>query len=145
MFNLVLPRNGLSTTSRRPLDSFARQLLEWDGQAATQEFAPRADILETREQIVVRLEMAGLNAADIDVNLEKDVLTVKAERKPPERTDGELYHRSELVYGVFSRAFTLPGTVSRDGIEARYEGGILTVTIPRAEESKPRVIEVKST
>lgn len=144
MVSLTIPRNGMSSNGLPLERSLARQLLDWHGTVEARELSPRADIVENKDHIVVRLEMPGLNIEDIDVSLDKDVLTIKAERNAPEGSQGDLYHRSELAYGTFTRAFTLPANVQRDGIDAAYVNGMLTVTLPKSEDSKPRSIEVKA-
>lgn len=142
MLSIAIPKqNGVGSTHRALSRSSARRT--GDRSAGAGEFAPRVDVVETRDSVVVRVELPGLSSDDIDVNLERDILTVKAERKAPEPGDAVLYHRSEIAYGAFSRAFTLPAVIDRDAIDAAYNDGILTVTLPKAEESKPRSIDVK--
>jgi len=88
--------------------------------------------------------MPGASASDIDVQLEKDILSVAAVRRPPDGDQGALLHQSALPYGRLSRSVRVPIEVDRDSINATYVDGMLTVTLPKAETSKPRKIEVKA-
>jgi len=104
---------------------------------------PAADIVETQNAIEVKLDLPGHSAKDIEVKLEGDTLTIQSERKAEKETKGENYLRTERSYGLFSRSFILPASVDGSKPEARYVNGVLTVTLPKAETAKPRVIEVK--
>ncbi|QSQ10882.1 Hsp20/alpha crystallin family protein [Myxococcus landrumensis] len=110
---------------------------------APRERAPAADILESEAGITLHLDIPGVDAKDIQVTVERDVLTVKAERKAQPLAEGVNVRRQERAQGGFTRSFSLPETVDATQVEARYEQGVLTLTLPRREESKPRVIEVK--
>ncbi|WP_342378915.1 Hsp20/alpha crystallin family protein [Myxococcus stipitatus] len=110
---------------------------------ATRERTPAADILESETGITLHLDIPGVDAKDIQVTVERDVLTVKAERKAQPLAEGVNVRRQERAQGGFTRSFSLPETVDATKVEARYEQGVLTLTLPRREESKPRVIEVK--
>src|SRR5262245_3197034 len=103
-----------------------------------------ADVIETKDALLVKMDLPGVDPAAIKVGIEKDVLTVSAQRKAPERKDNaEVWHRSEIGYGELGRSFTLPATIDGGRTEARYESGVLTLTLPKREEAKPRKIEVK--
>ncbi len=111
--------------------------------AGTREFAPAADIYETAEGITLHVDLPGHEAKSIEVKVENDTLTLKSERKPPESLKDEGTRRLERHFGVYTRSFVLPRTVDASKIEARYEHGVLTLALPRREETKPRVVEVK--
>ncbi len=104
---------------------------------------PRADVSETRDAILVKMDLPGHDPKSIDVNVENDVLTVRSERKLENKEQGETFHRAEIHYGAFSRSFTLPSTVDAQKTEARYDNGVLVITLPKREEAKPRSIQVK--
>jgi HSP20 family protein len=104
-------------------------------------FAP-ADVVETKDALFVKMDLPGVDPAAIKVGIENDVLTISAERKAP-ASNGELWHRSEIGYGTVSRSFSLPATVDTNRTEARYDAGVLILTLPKREEAKPRTIEVK--
>lgn len=105
--------------------------------------AAAADVVETREAIVVRMDLPGFDPKALDVKVEKDLLTIRGERREEERKEGETYHRAELRYGSFARSFALPVAVDGQKAQARYENGVLEVRLPKREEAKPRSIEVK--
>src|SRR3972149_9996245 len=104
---------------------------------------PAVDIFDNDNEIVLKAELPGLNKEDIDIHVEENLLTLRGERKREEEIKEKGYFRSERAYGTFSRSFTLPATVAANKIGASYKDGILTVTLPKAEEAKPRQIEVK--
>jgi len=104
---------------------------------------PPLDVSEDENQIVVELELAGMNKEDFDLSLDNDALTISGERKQSgEKQEGESF-RSERFFGQFRRTITLPAPVKADAVSASYQDGILRVTLPKAEEAKPRKIEVK--
>ena len=105
-------------------------------------WAPPVDIFETDNEVVVRAELPGMDQKDIDIRIDNNVLTIKGERKIDQRVKEENYHRIESMYGSFIRSFTLPATVDPDNVKAEYKSGILTVTLPKKEQSKPRQIKV---
>ena len=107
-------------------------------------WVPAVDIVETaNKDLVVKAELPEMKREDIKVSFENNVLTIEGERKFEKDARGEQYHRIERGYGAFRRSFTLPNTVDASRIEASYQDGLLTVRLPRREESKPRQIEVK--
>jgi HSP20 family protein len=111
---------------------------------AQQEWLPAFDVSETSEEIVVQAELPGMEIKDIDITLTDGLLTIKGEKKKEKEDKQEHYHRVERVYGSFSRSFRLPAEVRADAIDAKYRDGVLVVTLPKAEEVKPKRIEVTS-
>lgn len=109
------------------------------------EWAPAVDVSETADKVVVKAEVPGIEAKDIDISLSGDVLTIKGEKKSEREEKKENYHLVERSYGSFSRSLRLPAAVKADKIEASYKQGVLTVTCPKKEEVKPKAIEVKTT
>ena len=99
--------------------------------------------VETADAISVRMDLPGHDAKDIHVNVENDVLTVRSERKTETQEKGETLHRSERSYGLYTRSFVLPAPVDAQKAEARYENGVLSVTLPKREDAKPRSIDVR--
>ena len=123
---------------------FDQLFQELAGQATRKgvEFAPATDIYETASGVTLQVDLPGHDPKAIEVKVEKGVLTLRSERKAdPAAKDSA--RRLERGFGVFTRSFKLPDTVDTTHVEARYENGVLTLTMPRKEESKPRVIEVK--
>ncbi|MDA2809356.1 Hsp20/alpha crystallin family protein [Nocardiopsis sp. RSe5-2] len=100
------------------------------------------DAYREGEEFVIHFDMPGVAADSIDLQVERDVLTVKAERPAPERTEGRETVVSERPTGTFSRQLFLGETLDTERIRADYDGGVLTVVIPVAEQAKPRKIAV---
>ena len=106
---------------------------------------PAVDVFDRKDAVVLKAELAGMDPDAIQIEVEDNVLTIKGERKFEERVDDERYHRIERRFGSFQRNLALPQGVKPEDIAAGYEDGILTVSVPKAEEEKPKRIEVKAT
>ena len=106
---------------------------------------PAVDISEDKEAIYLRAEAPGMNADQINVHVENNILTLKGERKFERDEKKETYHRVERAYGSFSRSFALPNEVDAEHIYANMKDGLLTVKIPKKGGAQPRRIEVKTT
>ena len=104
---------------------------------------PVVDVVENENEYIVKVELPGVNKNDVKITVQNEVLTVRGEKKQEKVTEGENYHHTERSYGSFQRSFTLPSSVKSDNIDASYNDGILTVSVPKAEEAKPKEIEVK--
>ena len=115
---------------------------DWEEPLSTTTYVPSVDIFETDNEVVVKAEMPGMNANDIDVRLEDNVLTLKGERHFEKDAKEENYHRIEREYGTFTRSFALPRTVNGDKVSAEYRDGILKIVLPKKEETKPKAIKV---
>ncbi len=102
------------------------------------------DMYETEDALVVTADVPGIKAEDLDISITGDVLTIKGETKMEQEVKRENYHRQERRYGAFSRSVALPVSVNADKAEAKFKDGVLTLTIPKAEEARPKVIKVKS-
>jgi HSP20 family protein len=107
-----------------------------------QAWAPALDVHEDKEKFTVNLELPGLKREDINVHLENGSLIISGERKSETLREDTEVHRQERYYGKFSRALTLPVAVAPDKVKAAFKDGILTVTLPKAEEAKPKQINV---
>jgi len=105
---------------------------------------PAVDVFDTQDAVVLKAELAGMKPDDIQIEVEDNVLTIKGERKFEEKVDEERYYRVERRFGSFQRSLALPQGVKADQIEAAYDEGILTVTVPKAEQEKPKRIEVQA-
>lgn len=109
--------------------------------------APEADVIETMNEIHVFLDAPGLAPDEIEISMENNVLTVSGERKPSWSGDEDgarlTWHLAERRYGKFSRSFVLPRDVDQERIAARFENGVLAVTIPKSERARRRRIEVQ--
>lgn len=108
-------------------------------------WSPAVDILETENELIFKVDAAGVNLKDIDIQLENGTLTLKGERKFEKDDKVKGYHRIERSYGAFARSFTLPDTVNAETVHADYAQGVLTVTLPKQERAKLRAIKVNVT
>ncbi len=106
-------------------------------------WTPACDIYEDGDEIVVRAELAGVEPKDVEIRFESGVLTLKGERKLEMEENRENYHRVELSYGTFTRAFSLPASIDAEKIRAESKHGVLLVHLPKKAEAKPKSIQVK--
>jgi|SRR5579871_3287205 len=108
-------------------------------------WVPAVDIRETATQdLIIKADLPAVKKEDIKVTFENNVLTIEGERKMEEGVSAESYHRLERAYGQFHRSFTLPPSVDGNRVSAAYADGVLTITLPRREETKPRQVEIQS-
>ncbi|HNW91568.1 MAG TPA: Hsp20/alpha crystallin family protein [bacterium] len=105
-------------------------------------FSPPLDIAETENEILVRIELPGVQQSDIDVTVHDGVLTVKGEKKISKEDKNLQWHRVERDYGSFTRSLTLPNTINHESIKASHKDGVLTLTMAKREETKPRQIKI---
>ena len=112
---------------------------------ATTEWSPAVDITEDEKSYVIKAELPEVKKEDVRVTLENGVLTLTGERKFEKEEKGRKYHRIERAYGTFSRSFALPENVDASKVNAAYKDGMLTVTVAKSEQAKPKQIEVKVT
>lgn len=106
-------------------------------------WSPVVDIYDKGNEVVIHAELPGMKKQDIDIRVENNILTIRGKKERKEEVKEEGYFRSERAYGTFSRSFSLPNTVDVKRIGAEYKDGVLSLTLPKAEEAKPRQIEVK--
>lgn len=140
-------RNNSSTTTQpaRYRDPFglARELLSWDpffGARPVSAFAPAFEVKETTESFVLKADLPGVAEADLDIAVHNNVLSVSGSRQAEERKEGENYALYERQFGSFTRSFSLPDMADGDRIEAKLDRGVLTLTIAKKSEAKPRKI-----
>lgn len=105
-------------------------------------WAPAVDIFETENELVVKADLPEVSEKDLDVRVENNTLTIRGDRKFEKEVNEDNYLRVERAYGSFTRSFSLPNTVSTETIKADYRNGVLTVRLPKREESKPKQIKV---
>jgi len=105
-------------------------------------FSVPADVIETKDNVIVKMSAPGVKPEDIDIAVVGDTLTVKGEMKSEEQFEEGSYIRKERRFGSFQRTFSLPASVASDKAKAEFEHGVLTLTLPKAEEAKPRSIKV---
>jgi HSP20 family protein len=106
-------------------------------------FAPAVDIEETADEFVFKMDLPGVSQKDVKVNLMGDTLTIRGERKQEIEHKNGGKHRTERIYGSFERSFELGTPVRGDKVNAQYKDGVLVVHVPKAEEAKPREVEIQ--
>jgi HSP20 family protein len=136
------PFRGLSTLQDQFNRLFTESFRNHSEESALTTWAPAVDIYETPNELVVKADLPDVNEKDIDVRVENNLLTIRGERKFEKSVSEENFLRVERTYGAFSRSFSLPNTVNAEAIGAEYKNGVLTVTLPKREESKPRQVKV---
>lgn len=129
--------------SRDPF-SFARDLFGWEPYygGGAQAFSPTFEVKETNDQFVVRADVPGVEEKDVDISLHNGVLSITGSRNGEQRQEGEAYYLYERQFGSFTRSFSLPDTADGEKIGAKLESGVLTVTIGKRAEAKPRKISL---
>ena len=105
-------------------------------------WTPPVDILETENELLLKMDVPDISMKDVDIRLENDTLTIKGDRRF-EEPQGKGYHRIERSYGTFARSFSLPNTVDTEKVRADYRNGVLTITLPKKEVARPRSIKVE--
>lgn len=136
------PVSGLAALEVNALNQMFEAAFGQDGYAHGA-WIPPVDILETAEgNVVVKAELPDVKRDDIKITFENDVLTIEGERKSEPAKDTDKYHRVERSYGAFRRSFTLPSNVDAGKVQANFREGVLIVTLPRREETRPRQIQV---
>jgi HSP20 family protein len=134
------------TTTRDRLNRFFDRNDEWDteGNLFVPDWAPSVDILEKENEIRIKAELPGVEAKDVAVTVDNNVLTIKGERHLEKDVKKESYHRMERAYGSFSRSFSLPDTVDTGNVRAEYKDGLLTLSLPKKAAAKSRTVEIKA-
>ncbi len=138
MSDLVSLRDAMDRLFEDSVVSFRN----WPATLAVAE--PTLDVYETGNDVVVKAALPGLKPEDVEITLTGDVLTIAGETKEESEQKDKNYIRRERRYGSFSRTVTLPDGLTTDKAEAKFENGVLTLTIPKSEEVKPKKIQVKT-
>jgi HSP20 family protein len=102
------------------------------------------DVAENDESYVVTAELPGIPQDKIDITIERNVLTIRGEKPEADRPEGWTVHRQERCFGPYQRSLVMPNDMNADKVQATFREGVLTVTVPKAEESKPRRIEIRT-
>ena len=126
----------------RLFETFFPTRTDGNGEPETAVWSPRVDLVETEEAYLIHLDVPGMKKADFNLNYQQGVLTVSGERRFEQRSDKHNVVRVERVFGPFFRSFTLPKAILENEISAAYENGVLDIRVPKAEESKPRRIQI---
>lgn len=122
----------------------ARMGMPWRTNDVVGSWSLALDVAEKGDAFTVKASLPGIDPKDLNVTLEDNVLTVQGEIKEDETIEEETYHIRERRFGSFSRSLRFPVPVNANKIEAAYENGVLTLTVPKAEEVKPKRIEIKA-
>lgn len=127
------------------MDRMFRRLMGESGFGAelTEEWIPSVNVSETKDNIIVKAELPGMESKDVSVNISGDMLTIKGEKKKEEEEKDEYHYTCERYCGTFQRSFRLPTGVKTDKIEAKFDKGVLNITLPKVEEAKKKEIEIK--
>jgi len=138
-----VPRiSDLNREMNRLFDSFFRGDMVDDGTIGST-WTPAVDILEKQDSYVLEAELPGLKKEDVKISVQDNILTLRGEKKDEHKESRKGYLRMETGYGSFMRSFTLPSTINTSKIEAEFKDGILKILVPKAEEAKEKLIEVK--
>ena len=130
-------------TLREQINRVFADLLERTGEESNlTAWAPAVDIFETEHELVVKADLPDVDPQDLDIHVENNILTIRGERKFEKDVKEENYLRIERAYGSFTRSFSLASTVNSEAIKADYRNGVLTLSIPKREEAKPKQIKV---
>jgi HSP20 family protein len=147
---MALVRSNTNGTTTRPSVrdpySLARELFNWDPfftARPASAFAPAFEVKETNDSFVLRADVPGVEEKDLDVAVHNGILTVSGSRQAEERKEGESFALYERQYGSFSRSFALPDMADGDRIDAKLTNGVLTLSVAKKAEAKPRKIEIK--
>ena len=125
------------------LNRFAGRDDLWETDAfAAGEWVPTVDIVEGEREVTIKAELPGIEAKDVSISVDNNVLTLKGERRAEKEVKKENYHRMERSFGTFSRSFALPATLDHERVKADFKNGLLTITLPKKEAAKGRTIEV---
>jgi HSP20 family protein len=134
------------TDLRQELDRLFDRVFEsrWDEFPATGSWVPSLDLSETTDALVLKMEVPGMDAKDVQVSLQENLLTVKGEKKQEKEEKGEQYHQVERSYGAFTRSVRLPIGVDGSKVNATFKNGLLVVSMPKTSAAKGVTIPVKS-
>lgn len=127
----------------RMFDSFFRSGWSEDASLSSAVWSPATDITEDDHGYLVKVELPGVKKDEVKITMENSVLTIHGEKKQEKRSKSDNAHRVERIYGSFQRSFTLPTSVKPEEIEATFTDGILTISLPKVEEARPKQIDVK--
>lgn len=154
--NIILRRNPtraltLFSPSYRPtsildeIDELARDIwTAWRPLVSATSLVPHTEMYEEKDQLVMKTELPGIKAEDLDITLDGDMLRIKAEKKREEAAEDATYHLHERYYGQYYRSISLPFHVDGDKISAAFDNGVLEIRLPKAEQAKAKQIEVKA-
>ena len=131
------------TTLQDQINRVFNDVFERQGEGSNlPSWAPAVDIFETEHELVVKADLPEIDPKELDIRVENNILTIRGGRKFESKVSEDKYLRVERAYGSFSRSFSLANTVNSEAIKAEYQNGVLTLTVPKREEAKPKQIKV---
>ena len=141
----LMPWTGL-TSLKDEMDRLFDRFTEpkWAEFPALGDWAPSLDLSETKDALMVKLEVPGMDAKDIQISLQESLLTIKGEKKHEKEEKDERYYRMERAYGEFTRSVRLPVAVDGSKVAASFKNGLLTVTLPKTPAAKGSTIPIKA-
>jgi HSP20 family protein len=142
MNRLDQPFRGATTLQEQFNHMFGNGLSRNTEESNLTPWAPAVDIYETENELVVKADLPDVNPQDLDIRVENNILTIRGERKFDSKAHEDNYLRIERAYGSFSRSFALANSVKSESIQADYHNGVLTLSLPKREEAKPKQIKV---
>jgi HSP20 family protein len=143
MLTQFQPFRGVSTLQDQINRLFSETFDRSSEEANLTPWAPAVDIYETEQNLVVKADLPDIKPEELDIRVENNILTIRGERKFEKKVNENNYLRVERSYGSFSRSFSLASTVDTEAIQADYKHGVLTLSIPKREEAKPKQIKVR--
>jgi HSP20 family protein len=142
MNRLEQPFRGVTTLQEQLNRVFGDAVGRTGEESNLTPWAPSVDIYETENELVVKADLPDVNPQDLDIRVENNILTIRGERKFEKKVNEDNYLRIERAYGSFSRSFALANSVKSESIKADYHNGVLTLSLPKREEAKPKQIKV---
>jgi HSP20 family protein len=136
--NLLDVAEEMNRLVRNVFDSETRETSLYKG-----EWSPAVDISEDDDNYYLNVELPGINREDVSVRYEEGLLSITGEKKSLKKEEKRNYHRVERLYGKFERSFRVPSRIDSEKIGAKFENGMLMITVPKLEEAKPKQIDVK--
>jgi HSP20 family protein len=130
-------------TRRHLFNELLQERNLWDSAERQALWIPAVDVEETEKNYIFRAETPGLKKEDVKISVKDNVLTLSGEKKSEERQESSTYHRVERGYGSFQRTYSITKPIQADQISANYKDGLLEIVVPKAEEIKPKEIEIK--
>jgi HSP20 family protein len=130
------------TTLQREMDRLFGNLAEGDDRWLSTAFAPAAELYTDADNVYLQLEVPGLTPEEIEIQVNTAYVVIKGERKESTDTEERGIKRSEFRYGTFQRTISLPEKVQQEQVQAKYEHGILKLTLPKAEDDKNKTVKV---
>jgi HSP20 family protein len=141
----LMPWTGMP--GAREMDRLLNRFLEGkleEQSSAGAEWAPSMDVSETKDSLIAKLEVPGMDPKDIQISLQENLLTIKGEKTQEQEEKEEHFHRVERAYGMFARSVRLPVTVDASKVAASFKNGLLTITLPKTPTSRGTTIPIKA-